>query len=166
MSPNRDLLVNPQLYLVLTADWREVGGWKEFLMTGPWGRLAGFWAACSQAAFAYIGTEILGITAEETERCRETLPKAVQRISQRIWLYYVGTIFVLGLNVSSNDPELVWYTDNPKGTYQGPFILMAQRAGIPGLAHLLNAVTLLAAVSVGNANLYSTVAFYEKKINQ
>jgi len=43
---------------MLIADWREVEGWKEFLVPAPWGRRAGFCAACWEAAFAYIGTVV------------------------------------------------------------------------------------------------------------
>jgi yeast amino acid transporter len=70
---------------------------------------------------------------------------------------YIGASFVLGLNLSSDDPQLAWYTSNPKGSYQGPFVLMVQRAGIVGLDHIINTVVLFAALSVANANLYETV---------
>jgi yeast amino acid transporter len=142
--------------LLLMVDWKEAG-WKEFLVTGPWGRLAGFWACCCQACLAYIGTEIIGMTADETERPRETFPKAVRRVASRITFYYVGAIFVLGLNVSSNDPILASYVTSPQATYQGPFVLMVQRANIRGLAHLLNALTIVAALAVANVNLYVAV---------
>jgi yeast amino acid transporter len=149
--------------IILTSDWRE-DGWKEFLVSGGWGRLAGFWACCCQAAFAYLGTEIIGITADETECPRRTLPRAFRRVSKRIIIYYVGAIFVLGLNVSSNDPELAWYITNPKGSYQGPFVLMVKRANIPGLEHVLNAIAIVAALSVANANLYVTVNSSKAKL--
>ena len=136
---------------------------KSFLTGGASGRLAGFWSCCCQACFSFLGAEILGITAYEVERPRETIPKAVRRVSKRLLFYYVGTIFVLGLNLSSNDPVLAWYMSNPAGSYQGPFVLMAQRANIPGLAHLLNAIALLAALSLANANLYVSVLNPEEK---
>jgi yeast amino acid transporter len=128
-----------------------------FLVGGSWGRLAGFWSCCCQACFSYLGAEIIGIAADEVERPRETLPKAVRRVSNRLIFYYVGTLFVLGLNLSASDPQLAWYIDNPDGSYQGPFVLMVQRANIPGLSHLLNAIALAAALSLANANLYVTV---------
>lgn len=101
-----------------------------------------------------MGTEIVGIMADEAERPRETLPNAVQRVSKRIIIYYIGLIFVLGLNVSSNDLVLAWYITNPKGSYQGPFVLMVQRASLLGLAHLLNAPTIVSVLSIANTNLY------------
>jgi yeast amino acid transporter len=136
--------------------WRE-GGMKEYLVSGVAGRLAGFWACCCQAAFAYTGTEIIGITANESENPRRTLSKAVRKVSWRLFLCYTLAAFVLTLNLSSNDPQLAWYIQNPKGSYQGPFVLMLQRTGISGLPHVVNAVVLLAAFTVANANLYETV---------
>jgi yeast amino acid transporter len=121
------------------------------------GRLAGFWLCCCQATFAYLGAEIIGITANEVERPRESLPKAVRRVSHRLIIYYSGAIFVLGLNLWSADPVLGWYISNPGSAYQGPFVLMVQRANIPGLDNLLNAISLIAALSIANAGVYVTV---------
>jgi yeast amino acid transporter len=128
------------------------------LTTGALGRLAGFWLCCCQAAFAFTGTEIIGITANEAEQPRTTLPHAVRRIVKRLVFYYIGAAFVLGINLSANDPQLAWYVNNPKGSYQGPFVLMMQRANIPVLSHILNSVVLIACLSVANANLYETVS--------
>jgi yeast amino acid transporter len=134
-------------------DWREAG-FKKFLTDSPSGYLAGFWACVCQAAYTYAGSDIVGITASEAESPRRTLSKAVRKVSWRLSLYYIGAAFVLGLNLSPNDPQLVWYLQS---SYKSPFVLMIQRAGIPGLAHLLNAVCVIAATSVANANLYETV---------
>lgn len=100
------------------------------------------------------------MTADETERQRETLPKAVKRVLYlcRIIIYYVGAIFALGLNVSANDPMMAsrLYDDTTRH-YPGGFIIMLQRAGIHGLPHIVNAVMIIAALSVANADLYVTV---------
>lgn len=126
-------------------------------MPGGWGYLAGYWLCCCQAVYAHTGSEVIGITANEAERPRHTISMAVRRISAKLAFLYIGGAFVLGLNLSSNDPQLAWYAANPKGSYQGPFVLMIQRAGIKGLDHVVNAVVILAALSVANANLYETV---------
>lgn len=124
------------------------------------GQLVAFWECSCRAIFTYTGNEIIGITAEETERQRETLPKAVKRVSHRIIFYYVGAVLVLGLNVSANDPILAQLpldslTSTP--TYPGGFITMLQRANIQGLPNIVNAVMIIAALSVANADLYVTV---------
>jgi amino acid permease len=141
---------------MLTPVWRE-GGMKDFLLGGSWGRLIGFWSVCCQACFAYTGAETIAITAGEVERPRQTVPKAVRRVINRLNLYYVGAVLVLGLNLSSNDPILQWSLNNANVSYHGPFVLMAQRAGIPSFGDFLNVMALGAAFSVANASLYVTV---------
>ena len=119
--------------------------------------MTAFWYCCIQSIYCYSGTEIIGLTASEAENPRETIPKSVRRVSYRIFYYFVFATFVLGLNVSSNDPQLAWFLSNQSGTYQGPWVLMAQRYGIPVLPHVINAITVLAVLSAANANLFETV---------
>jgi amino acid transporter len=104
-----------------------------------------------------LGVEIIAIVAEETERQRETLPHAVRRVAYRGLLYHVGAIFVLGLNVSSNDPILKYkVTRMPNNS--SPFVLMVQRAGLSsGLADLITIVIILALLGVANTRLYVSV---------
>ena len=63
---------------------------------------------------------------------------------------------MLGLNVQANDPVLFDELSSGSG-YFSPFILMVERAGISRLRHVINAVALIASVSVANANLYLSV---------
>lgn len=130
---------------------------KTFLVEGNagLGRLIGFWSCCCKACFAYLGSEIIGITANEVERPRETLPKAVRRVSWRLIFLYVGPLFILGLNVSATDPQLKGWLQH--GNFESPFVLMVRRANIPVLDNLLNAVILMSALTLANVNLYVTV---------
>jgi amino acid transporter len=130
---------------------------KEFLLGGGAGRLTGFWFACCQACFAYAGVETIAITASEVERPRQTIPKAVRRIANRLNFYYIGAIFVLGVNLSSTDAILEKSLSDSNVGYHGSFVLMAQRAGIPRLGDFLNVMALGAALSISNASLYVTV---------
>jgi yeast amino acid transporter len=139
------------------VDWREQP-WKEYLASGAAGRLAALWLCCCQACYSYMGCEIIGITAVESEKPRNTIPNAVRRVSKRIIFYYVGAVFALGLNVSSNDPVLASYVTNPEGSYQGPFVLMIQRANIRHLDSIINAATIVAVLGVANTNLYVAVS--------
>jgi yeast amino acid transporter len=115
----------------------------------------GFWEACVQSS--YLGLEIIGIVAEETERPRETLPKAVRRVASRVILYHAGILFVLGLNVSSNDPIL---KISATQSYASIFVLMVERAGIPVLKHIILAVTVIALLGAANTRLYVSVCLF------
>jgi amino acid transporter len=128
------------------------------------GKLAGFWDCCSLALFSFTGTELLAITAWETEYPRYTLPKAVRRVSGRVILYYLSAIFILGLTVSPSDPLLslplsptITQADPTPPIYPGVFIIMVKRAGIPVLPHIINAVMVIATLSVATADIYITV---------
>jgi amino acid permease len=140
----------------LIVDWKTGPAFREYYELGDFGRLIGFWAACCQAIFSYLGIEIIGIVAEETERQREILPRATRRVAYRAILYHVGAVFVLGLNVSANDPILrIIETQN----YSSPFALMLFRAGIPALGQIINAVTVIALLGVANTRLYVSVCY-------
>jgi amino acid transporter len=130
---------------------------KPYLLDGGAGQLWGFWAACCQAFLSYSGVELIGIAAGETERPRETLPKIVRHVSIRVVIYYVGVVLALGLCVSSNDPILRLIVTDGSYAFYSPFTLVAQRAGIPVLAHIFNGVAIIACISVANASLYVTV---------
>lgn len=144
----------------LTSDWKE-SAFKGILTTGAAGKVAAFWDCFLVAVFAYVGIETLGITAWETECPRKSIPQAVRRVSNRITIYYIAAVFVIGLTVSSNDPLLLLPTapnpQTPGRIYPGAFIIMAERAGLPVVAHIINAVMILAVLSAATADIYVTV---------
>jgi Amino acid permease len=51
-----------------------------------------------------------------------------------------------------------------KGTYASLFVLRVQQAGILGLPDVINAIALIAILSVSNANLYVSVSVLVIKI--
>lgn len=57
----------------------------------------GFWSTLTNALFAYIGTELIGVTVGEAENPRKNIPKAIRRTFYRILIFYVGGVFVIGL---------------------------------------------------------------------
>lgn len=63
----------------------------------------GFWSTLTNALFAYIGTELIGVTVGEAENPRRNIPKAIRRTFYRILVFYVGGVFVIGLVVPSTD---------------------------------------------------------------
>ena len=118
----------------------------------------GFKGLCSvfvNAAFAFSGTEMVGLAAAETENPRKTLPTATKQVFWRICLFYLISLTLVGLLVPYNDPQLL-NSSSSADANASPFVLAIKRAGISGLPSVMNAVILIAVLSVGNSAVYGT----------
>ena len=146
---------NDLFVFISFSDWKQSAFIPEGLSDGT-GRALAFWDCCSLAIYCYTETELLAITAYETQYQRRDLPIAVKRVSRRLIFYYTAAILVLSLTVASDDPILTLPTNgNPH--YPGGFIVMAQRAGLPALADIINCVMILASLTVATGDIYVVV---------
>ncbi|KAM3084835.1 hypothetical protein ACMFMG_003284 [Clarireedia jacksonii] len=129
--------------------WRNPGPFVEYIgYTGALGHFMGFWTTFSNAVYAYSGIENISLAAVETQSPRRNIPIAVKRIFFRVMLFYVLSIFMVGMIVPSNDPKLL----NTTGTAaQSPFVIAANNAGIKFVPSVINAVVLTSAWSAGNS---------------
>ncbi|RHZ61816.1 putative amino acid permease [Aspergillus thermomutatus] len=129
--------------------WRDPGPFAQYLgIKGSLGQFLGFWSSLNNAVFAYSGIQNITIPAAETRFPRHSIPKATKRVLYRIFLFYVLSIFMVGLVVPSNDPSLLRLTGTAT---QSPFVIAARRAGIRGAPSVINAVILTSAWSAGNS---------------
>ncbi|MCU1645459.1 MAG: L-asparagine permease [Nocardia sp.] len=96
--------------------------------------------------FAYVGVELVGVTAGEARDPKNTLRKAINTLPFRIGLFYVGALIVI-LSVSS------WRNFHAG---RSPFVEVFEQIGIPGAAAIINFVLLTAALSSCNSGIYST----------
>ncbi|KAG0709056.1 amino acid permease [Suillus ampliporus] len=133
--------------------WKNPGPFVQYNgIPGAKGRFLGWWAVMSQAAFSFIGTEIVAIAAGEAKNPRRTLPKAIRRVYIRILLFYIGGTFVIGLLVPSNNQFLKLNS----GTAQSPFVIAISAAGIKSLPSVINACLLTSAWSASSSDLYTS----------
>ncbi|KAJ6516194.1 amino acid permease [Mycena sanguinolenta] len=134
--------------------WKHPGPFVQFSgIGGAKGRFLGWWAVMTQAAFSYIGTEIVAIAAGEAKNPRRNLPKAIKRVYIRILLFYIGGVTIIGLLVPSNDSHL----NLSSGTAaSSPFVIAIQRSGIKALPSIINACLLTSAWSAGSSDLYTS----------
>ncbi|GIJ85066.1 hypothetical protein Asppvi_003921 [Aspergillus pseudoviridinutans] len=129
--------------------WRDPGPFVQYLgIEGSLGRFLGFWSALENAVFAYSGIQNITIPAAETRFPRQSIPEATRRVLWRIFLFYVLSIFMMGLVVPSNDPTLLQLTGTAS---QSPFVIAARRAGIKVAPSVINAAILTSAWSAGNS---------------
>lgn len=110
----------------------------------------GFAAIFVTAAFAYGGTESIGITAGETENPHKTMPRVVRAVFWRILIFYVLAVFIIGIDVPYTYPGL-----NTKSAATSPFTIVFQSAGSKAAGSLINAVIITAVLSAGNHALYA-----------
>ncbi|MFI1972834.1 proline-specific permease ProY [Streptomyces cinnamoneus] len=97
--------------------------------------------------FAYLGVELVGVTAGETKDPEKNIPRAINSLPLRFALFYLGALVVI-LSVVS------WSEFRP-GT--SPFVAAFAKIGIPAAAGIVNFVVLTSALSSCNAGgLYAT----------
>lgn len=96
--------------------------------------------------FAYLGVELVGVTAGESENPQKTLPRAINTLPWRIALFYIGALVII--------LSLVPWTEFQPGV--SPFVAAFGKIGIPAAAGIINFVVLTAALSSCNSGMYST----------
>jgi amino acid transporter len=134
--------------------WGNPGAFAPYLITNndALAKFVGFWAVLIQAGFSYQGTELVGIAAGETENPRKTVPAAIRKTFYRILLFFVFTIFFIGLLVPYTNQDLLSTASDATAS---PFVIAAQLAGVKVLPGLINAVLLFVVLSAANSNVYS-----------
>lgn len=96
--------------------------------------------------FAYVGVELVGVTAGEAENPKVTLRKAINTLPFRIGLFYVGALIVI-LSIQG-------WRNYHKG--ESPFVAVFEYLDIPQAANIVNFILLTAALSSCNSGIYST----------
>ncbi|KAG9106465.1 hypothetical protein FRC07_008817 [Ceratobasidium sp. 392] len=134
--------------------WKNPGPFVQYAnIGGSKGQFLGWWSVMTQAAFSFIGTEIVAIAAGEAKNPRRNLPKAIRRVYIRILLFYIGGTLIIGLLVPSNHPSLNLKTGDAAAS---PFVIAIQTAGIKGLPSVINAALLTSAWSAASSDLYTS----------
>lgn len=113
----------------------------------------GFCSVFVSAAFSFSGTELVGLTAAETANPRVTLPKATKQVFWRITIFYMVSLTIIGLLVPYNDSRLI---GNGEGAEASPFVIAVRNAGIKVFPSVMNAVILIALLSVANSSVFAT----------
>ncbi|KAI8979292.1 amino acid permease/ SLC12A domain-containing protein [Mycotypha africana] len=105
------------------------------------------------AGFSFQGTEIVGITAGEAKNPTKTVPRAIRNTFWRILIFYVLTIFLIGMCLPFNNEDL---QNGDGGPGTASFTLVFKVAGIEAGAHVINAVVLTSVLSACNSSMYTT----------
>ena len=106
----------------------------------------GFILSFQMVVFAFVGMELVGLTAGETENPEKVLPRAINSIPIRIIIFYLGALVV----IMSVYP---WISINPA---ESPFVQVFGAVGIVAAAGIINFVVLTSAASACNSAIFST----------
>ncbi|MFB5676864.1 amino acid permease [Paenibacillus terreus] len=108
--------------------------------------ISGFLLSFQMVVFAYVGVEVVGVSAAETSNPEKNIPSAINKIPLRILFFYIGALLALlcinpwtGLSAA-----------------ESPFVKTFSLVGIPVAAGIINFVVLTSAASGCNSGMFST----------
>ncbi|KAJ3498156.1 hypothetical protein NLG97_g1346 [Lecanicillium saksenae] len=125
--------------------WYDPGAFKN--------GFKGFCSVFVTAAFAFSGTELVGLAAAESKNPVKALPGAIKQVFWRITLFYILGLFFVGLLIRSDDKSLLSnsaYAD----AKASPFVLVGKYASLKGFDHFMNVVILVSVLSIGVSGVY------------
>ncbi|MBS5788256.1 MAG: amino acid permease [Clostridioides difficile] len=106
----------------------------------------GFVLSFQMVVFAFVGIELVGLTAGETENPEKVIPSAINNIPIRILIFYIGALAVI----------MSIYPWNQVDPTASPFVKVFSVIGITGAASIVNFVVLTSAASACNSGVFST----------
>ncbi|WP_428909614.1 amino acid permease [Niallia sp. Krafla_26] len=106
----------------------------------------GFILSFQMVVFAFVGIELVGLTAGETENPEKVIPKAINNIPIRIIIFYIGALTVI----------MSVYPWNGIVPTESPFVQVFTAVGIIAAGGIINFVVLTSAASACNSAIFST----------
>lgn len=138
------------LYMIFTGFTTDSG---QASFTNLWSHggmfpngMNGFILSFQMVVFSFVGIELVGLTAGETENPKKVIPQAINNIPIRIIIFYIGALLV----IMSIYP---WNVVNPADS---PFVTIFVAVGIAAAAGIINFVVLTSAASACNSAVFST----------
>lgn len=125
-----------------TADFANLTAHGGFVPNG----VATLFSGVVVVIFSMTGVEVVTIAAAESDEPGKNIRRAVNSVVFRILFFFVASTFLIVVIQPWNSIE--------PGV--SPFFTALERIGIPGAGELLNAVILVAVLSVLNSGLYTS----------
>ncbi|KAM3416542.1 Dicarboxylic amino acid permease [Cercospora zeina] len=134
--------------------WGNPGAFREYVGTGATGRFTAVWQSMVTAVFAYLGTELVGVTVGEAQNPRRNIPRAIKLTFWRICIFYILSVLFLGMIIPYNSEFLLAAKGSKTSASASPFVAAIRSASIPSLPGILNACILIFVFSASNSDLY------------
>jgi len=132
----------------------DSGPFASYKVGGSKGAFLGVWACMVNALFAYMGTELIGVTVGEASDPRRNIPSAIKKTFWRILIFYIGGVFCISLLVASNDPDLFVANRASTSAAASPFVVAVRQLQIKALPSIINGAILIFVLSAANSDLY------------
>ena len=132
--------------LTVKRYWHDPGAFRN--------GFKGFCTVFTVSAFAFGGTEMVGLAAAEATEPHKSLPRATRQVFWRIAFFYIISLFLLGLILPSDNEALMG--SSGANTKASPFVLAIKEAGVKGLPSVFNAVITISVISVANSCAYGS----------
>ncbi len=135
-------------YVVYGAPADGTMGFKNYLAHGGFfpNGVWGMWVAVIVAIFSYLSIEMIAVAAGEAKEPEKAITGAFRGAMVRLVVFYMLTMALMLAIVP-------W---NQAGTAKSPFVQAMEVVQVPGAAHIINFVVLIAALSAMNSQLYIT----------
>lgn len=108
------------------------------------------------ACFTFQSIESVAICSGEIKNPEINIPKSIKYVMVRIIVFYIGSLFLLTLMISSQDPRLGG-NGSESDIFQSPFLIGLINCGFPTssiVLSLFNLVILILIMSAANSNVY------------
>ncbi|EHA49222.1 Amino-acid permease inda1 [Pyricularia oryzae] len=133
--------------------YNEYWGARLWVDPGPFQNgFRGFCSVFVTAAFAFSGTELVGLAAAEARNPVKEMPGAIKQVFWRITLFYILGLFFVGLLIDARDPNLLGSSSHD--VHASPFVLVGKYAGLKGFDHFMNITILVSVLSIGVSAVY------------
>ncbi|MES0856530.1 amino acid permease [Geobacillus sp. G4] len=122
--------------------------WSRYATYDAWfpHGIGGMISALLVVMFSYGGAELIGVAVTEMKDADRVLPRVIQTTIWRVIGFYVLPIAIIcGI--------MPWSAVSAENS---PFVQVLEATGIPGAAHVMNAVLLVAVLSAVNTGVYAT----------
>lgn len=138
------------VYLLITADVDSTVSISNLWSHGGFfpNGFEGLFYMLAFMMFAFGGIELISMAAAETENPDQNIPKAINQIVLRVFLFYICSLAILLSLVP-------WNQLNLGDLEHSPFVMIFSQMGISWAAHLLNFIILTASLSVCNSGMYA-----------
>ncbi|KAJ3187500.1 hypothetical protein HDU85_006791 [Gaertneriomyces sp. JEL0708] len=136
------------------SNWRNPGAFNDVdpVKGGTGHAVPNILGTMLYVGFSYMGTELVGIAAGESANPAKAVPIAIRNVFFRILLFYIISLFLIGLIIPFNDSNLLDASD--ENIAIAPFTLVFKRAGVAVAADIMNAILITVIVSASNSALY------------